>query len=54
MFQPGIFLPQLLAEAHVELHVDWGRFAITIMVFLGLASLAIYLEMRNAQKKKKK
>lgn len=53
MFHPGAFLPQLLAEAHIELHVDWSRFALTIGVFVGLAALAIYLETRNAQRKKK-
>lgn len=54
MFQPGAFLPQLLAEARVELHVDWDRFALTVGIFLGLAVLAIYLESRGAQKRKKK
>jgi hypothetical protein len=54
MFQPGVILPQLLAEAHIELHVDWSRFALTVGVFVGLAALAIYLETRNAQRKKKK
>jgi len=54
MFQPGVILPQLLAEAHIELHVDWSRFATTVGVFVGLAALAIYLETRSAQRKKKK
>lgn len=53
MFQFGTFLPQLLAEAHVEMHVDWERFALTVGIFLGLAVLAIYLESRGVQKKKK-
>lgn len=53
MFQPGIVLPQLLAEAHIELHVNWARFVLTLAIFGGLAALAIYLETRSAQKKKK-
>lgn len=54
MIQPGAFLPQLLAEAHVEFHMDWSRLALTVTLFVALAGFALYLETRGAQKNKKK
>ena len=54
MMQPGAFLPQLLADAHVEFQVNWTRLVVTVTVFLALAGFALYLETRSAQKNKKK
>lgn len=53
MLHSGFFLPQLIAETHLEMHVDWSRLAITGMVFVALAGVAIYLETRGTKPKKK-
>lgn len=52
MIQPGAFL-SLLAEAHVEFHMDWTRLALTLTIFVALAGGALYLETRGVQKSKK-
>ena len=54
MLQPGVIWPQLIAETHVEFHFDWTRLATTLVLFGALAGFALYLEMRGAQKNKKK
>ena len=54
MLQPGVILPQLIAETHVQFQFDWSRLAMTLILFGALAGFALYLEMRGAQKNKKK
>jgi hypothetical protein len=53
MIQPGAIL-SLLAEAHVEFHMDWTRLALTLTIFVALAGGALYLEMRGVKSKKQK
>jgi hypothetical protein len=54
MLQPGVVLPQLIAETHVQFQVDWTRLATTLILFGALAGFVYYLEMRGAPKNKKK
>ena len=53
MLQPGVILPQLIAETHVQFQFDWTRLATTLILFGALAGFALYLETRGAKNKKK-
>ena len=48
----SLWLPELIAETHVEVQVNWVRFGMTIGLFLAVGVIAFYFESRGAAKKK--